>query len=70
MFELQLEPEIEQRVRRAATEQQVSEAFLVSEVLKRWLEDREDYATGLRALSEMRYSISQEEMDRRSDVAG
>ena len=70
MVEVQLEPEIEVQVRRLASEQNVSEGFLIHEVVKLWLEDRTDYATGLRALSQMRYAISQEEMERRSDVAG
>jgi predicted DNA-binding protein len=70
MVEIEFDPEIESRVRRAAEEQHVSESFLVRSVVERWLEDREDYAAGIRALSEMKYSISQEEMERRSDVAG
>lgn len=32
--------------------------------------DREDYSSGLKALSEMKYTISQEEMERRVDVVG
>jgi predicted DNA-binding protein len=70
MVEVQFDPEIESRVRQAAEEQHVSESFLVREVMTRWLEDREDYATGIQALSKMSYSISQEEMERRSNVAG
>ena len=70
MVKIEFDPEIESRVRRAAEEQHVSESFLVREVVKRWLEDREDYAAGIRALSEMKHSVSQEEMERRSDVAG
>jgi hypothetical protein len=70
MVEVQFDPEIESRVRQAAQEQQVSESFLVRGVVTRWLEDRADYAAGIRALSKMNYSISQEEMERRSDVAG
>ncbi len=70
MVEVQLEPEIEQQVRRFADEQKVSESFLIREVVKLWLEDRADYAAGIRALSQMKYTISQEEMERRSDVAG
>jgi predicted DNA-binding protein len=69
MVEVQFDPEIEDRVRQAAEEQHVSESFLVQEVVMRWLEDREDYASGIRALSTMKYSISQEEMERRSNVA-
>ncbi len=70
MVELQLEPEIEVQVRRLANEQNVSESFLIQEVVMLWLEDRSDYAAGIRALSQMRYTISEDEMERRSDVAG
>ena len=69
MMQIQLEAEIERRVREAAQEQKISEGFLVGEVLKRWLEDREDYAAGIQALSNLRHTISLEEMERRSDVA-
>lgn len=70
MMEVQFDPEVEQLVRRAASEQKVSESFLIAEVVKRWLEDQADYAAGISALSRVRYTISQEEMERRADVAG
>jgi predicted DNA-binding protein len=70
MVQIELDQEIEQRVRLAAEAEHVSESFLIREVLMRWLEDREDYAAGIHALSTMKYTISQEEMERRSDVAG
>ena len=70
MVEVELGPEMQVQLRRLATEQNVSESFLIHEVVKLWLEDRADYAAGIRALSQMRYTISQEEMERRSDVAG
>lgn len=70
MVEIQLEPEVEQQLRRFAGEQNVSEGFVIQEVLKLWFEDRADHAAGIRALSRMTHTISQEEMERRSDVAG
>jgi RHH-type rel operon transcriptional repressor/antitoxin RelB len=70
MVTLELEPEIEGRVRRLAKENHVSESFLIREALLQWLEDREDYAAGIQALSAMKGSISQDEMERRSNVAG
>ncbi len=70
MVQIQFEPDVELMVKRAASEQNVSESFLIHEVVKRWLEDRADYAAGIHALSQMKYTISQEEMERRSDVAG
>lgn len=70
MVTLDLEPDIEERVRRLAIENHVSEVFLIREVILQWLEDREDYSAGIKALSEMKYTISQEEMERRTDVVG
>lgn len=70
MVELMLEAKVEQQIRRMASEQNVSEGFLIQEVVKLWLEDREDYASGMRSLSRTKYVISQEEMEHRSDVAG
>ena len=70
MVEVQLEPELEQQVRRFAEEQHVSESVLIREMVRSWIEDRADYEAGVRALAQMKYTISQEEMERRSDVAG
>jgi predicted transcriptional regulator len=70
MVTIELEPDIEERVRHLARENQVSESFLIQEAVLRWLEDREDYAVGIKALSAMKYSISQEEMERKADVVG
>ena len=69
MVEIELTPEVARQVREAASRQHVSESFLIGEVITRWLEDRADYASGIRALSEMKYTITLEEMERRSDVA-
>jgi predicted DNA-binding protein len=69
MVEVQFEPEVEERVRKLASEQHISEAFLIQEVVTRWIEDRADYAAGIRSLAQMKYTISQEEMERRSNVA-
>ncbi len=68
MVALELEAEVEARVRRIAAENHVSESFLITEALLRWLEDREDYAQGIQALSAMKSKVSQEEMERLSNV--
>lgn len=68
MVTVELEPDVEEKVRRFALENQVSEGFLIREALLRWLEDREDYAAGIKALSAMKYSVSQEEMERKANV--
>lgn len=70
MVTLELEPDIEERVRHFALENRVSESFLIREAILKWLEDREDYAAGIKALSGMKYTISQEEMKTRADVVG
>ena len=68
MVSVELEPEVEERVRRFALENHVSEGFLIREALLGCLKDREDYAAGIKALSSMKYSISQEEMERKANV--
>ena len=55
MVTVELEPDIEERIRHFALENQVSESFLIREAVLRWLEDREDYSSGLKALSQMKY---------------
>ena len=69
MIEIQLEPELEARLERLAAETSVSKSFYAREAIRRFVEDREDYLAGIAALSEYKYTISQEEMERRSSVA-
>jgi RHH-type rel operon transcriptional repressor/antitoxin RelB len=69
MVEVQLEPELEERLERLAAETQVTKSFFAREAIERFIEDREDYLAGIRSLSESKYRISQEEMERRSSVA-
>jgi len=66
---VQLEPSVEKGIRHVAEELQVTVDFAVSEIVARFLEDRADYAAGIRALSEMKYTISLDELERRSNVA-
>jgi predicted DNA-binding protein len=69
MVDVQLEPELEARLERLAAETQVSASFVVHEAVERFVEDREDYVAGIRALSAAKYTISQQEMERRASVA-
>jgi RHH-type transcriptional regulator, rel operon repressor / antitoxin RelB len=69
MIEVQLEPELEARLERLASETHVSKSFFAHEAIQRFVEDREDYLAGIAALSEYKGTISQEEMERRSSVA-
>ncbi len=70
MIELQLEPELEARLERLASETHVSKTFVAQEAVLKFVEDREDYIAGIRSLAGHRYTVSQEEMERRSRVAG
>jgi predicted transcriptional regulator len=69
MLEVRLEPELEARLERLATETQVSPGFVIREAVVRFVEDREDYLAGIRAQSNSKSTISQEDMERRSSVA-
>ena len=66
---VRLEPSVEEGIRHVAEELHVSVDFAVSEIVARYLEDRADYAAGIRALSEMKHCISLDELERRSNVA-
>ncbi len=68
MVTVELEPDIEERVRHFALQNQVGESFLIREAVLQWLEDREDYSDGIKALAAMKYTVSQEDMERRADV--
>jgi predicted DNA-binding protein len=64
-----LKEELEEGVRRAADANHVSEAFVVQEAVRKFVEDREDYLAGINALSEMRYMVSLDKMERRAELA-
>jgi hypothetical protein len=70
MVTVDLEPDIEERVLHFALENQVSESLMIRGAVLRWLEDRGDYAAGIKTLSNLKYFVSQEEMERRADVVG
>lgn len=69
MVALELEPELEARLVSLAEQTNVSISFVAHEAIERFIEDREDYLAGVRALSRKKYVISQDEMERRSRVA-
>ena len=69
MVQIDLGPEMEARLKKAAADNQVTASFFAGEAIARFLEDREDYMTGIRSLAESKSSISLEEMERRSSVA-
>jgi predicted DNA-binding protein len=66
---IDLAPDIEERVRKLAADFHVSEDFLVRSAVEQFIEDREDYAAGIQALSSIKHSISLDEMERLSDAA-
>ena len=69
MVEVQLEPELEARLERLAADTNVTKSFFAHEAIERFVEDREDYLAGIRSLAESKYTISLDEMERRSSVA-
>jgi hypothetical protein len=42
---------------------------VIQEAVRRFIEDREDYLAGISALSQMKYTISLDEMERRAELA-
>jgi predicted transcriptional regulator len=64
-----LDKELEEGVRRAASANHVSESFVIQEAVRKFIEDREDYLAGIKSLSETKYTISLEEMERRAELA-
>ncbi len=66
---IELAPDMEERVRKLAADFHVSENFLVSEAIEKFLEDKEDYAAGIQALSAMKYTVSLDEVERKSNAA-
>ena len=69
MIQLELEPSTEASLHAFATEMHVSAEFLAKQVIEAALEDRADYLAGIRSLASTRGTISQEEMERRSELA-
>ena len=69
MIEIEMEPELEARLEKLAEENHVSKGFFAREAIQRFIEDREDYVVGIRSLAESSYTISLDEMERRSRVA-
>ncbi len=69
MVQIDLGPEMEARLEKAAAENQVTASFIAQEAIVRFIEDREDYMAGIRSLVESKGTISLEEMERRSSVA-
>ncbi len=69
MLEVQLEPEMETRLEKLASATNVTKSFIAREAIERFIEDREDYLAGIRSLAESKYTITLDEMERRSRVA-
>jgi hypothetical protein len=60
---------LEAGVREMAAELHLSTDGVVKQALEQMLEDRADYVAGIRALQSMKYTISADEMERRSELA-
>jgi hypothetical protein len=70
MLQVQVNDErLEAGVLEMAAELQLSADSVVKQALEQMLEDRIDYVAGVRALKSMKYTISSDEMERRSELA-
>jgi hypothetical protein len=70
MIQVQVNDErLEAGIREMASELQLSADGVVKQALEQMLEDRTDYLAGVRALQSMKYTISAEEMEHRSELA-
>ena len=69
MIQLELQPGTEASLQALAAELHVSPEFVALQVIEAALQNREDYLTGIRSLAGTKYIISQDEMERRSDLA-
>lgn len=69
MIQVDLQPSTQASLQALAAELHVSPEFVARQVIEAALEDREDYLAGIRSLAATKYTISQDEMERRSELA-
>ena len=69
MIHLKLEPRTEASLQELAAELHVSPEVVAQQAIEAALEDRADYLAGMRSLATMKYTITQQEMERRSELA-
>ncbi|WP_419806859.1 hypothetical protein [Terriglobus sp.] len=69
MIQLELTPHAEASLQQFADELHVSAEFVATQVIEDALQNRADYLAGIRSLANTKYTISQEEMERRSELA-
>ena len=69
MIHVELPAQMEATLNELAAEMHVSPEFIAQQAIESILEDRTDYLAGIRSLANSRYTISQEEMERRSELA-
>ncbi len=69
MIHVELKAQTEATLNELAAEMHVSPEFIAQQAIESVLEDREDYLAGIHSLAKTQYTISQEEMERRSELA-
>ena len=69
MIHIELGARSEASLNELAAEMQVSPEFIAQQAIESILEDHDDYLAGMRSLANTRDTISQEEMERRSELA-
>jgi RHH-type transcriptional regulator, rel operon repressor / antitoxin RelB len=69
MLGIRLDNELEKRLNRLAKKTGRSKSYYAREAIRQYLEDREDYLTGLAVLERSEPTISLDELERRLGLA-
>lgn len=69
MIQIELDARMEAGVMELASELHIAADAVVKQAIEQMLEDRQDYLAGVHSLEQMSYTISTEEMERRSELA-
>ena len=70
MLDIELDPELESRLERLASETGRSKSYYAKLAIKQFLEDREDYLRGMAALERNEPRISLDELERELGLDG
>ena len=69
MIHVELATHTEATLNELAAELRVSPEFIAQQAIESMLEDRVDYLVGIRSLSNTQHTLTQAEMERRSELA-
>ena len=68
-MEIELDARMQAGVMELASELHIAADAVVKQAIEQMLEDRQDYLAGVHSLQQMKYTISSQEMERRSELA-